>query len=94
MITFKFILLVLSVFIGYFLGYTFTETKLRLAKYKVFQFKAFECRQCLSFHIAWVTSTIFALLFNDWKMMVLGIVFAFLLFLGLVIDEKNKTVNI
>ena len=94
MLAIKFILLVISVFIGYTLGYAFTETKIRLAKWKMFQFKAFECRQCLSFHIAWVSSTIISLLFGDWIMLLIGIGFAFMLFVGLKIDQKNKTVKI
>lgn len=94
MLAIKFILLVLSVLIGYTLGYVFTETKLRLAKWKLFQFEAFQCRQCLSFHIAWVTSTIISLLFNDWMMLLVGIGFALMLFIGLKIDQKRKTVNI
>ena len=43
MLTIKFVLLVLAVDLGYFLGYLFTETKFRLAKYDIFKFKAFEC---------------------------------------------------
>ncbi len=93
MLAIKFILLVLSVFIGYTLGYVFTETKLRLAKWKLFQFEAFQCRQCLSFHIAWVTSTIISLLFGDWKMLLVGIGFALMLFIGLKIDQKRRTID-
>lgn len=94
MLAIKFILLVISVLIGYTLGYVFTETKLRLSNWKLFQFEAFQCRQCLSFHIAWVTSTIISLLFNDWTMLFIGIGFAFMLFIGLKIDQKRKTINI
>lgn len=94
MLAIKFILLVISVLIGYTLGYVFTETKLRLSKWKLFQFEAFQCRQCLSFHIAWVTSTIISLLFNDWMMLLVGIGFALMLFIGLKIDQKRKTINI
>lgn len=94
MIAVKFILLVISVLIGYTLGYVFTETKLRLAKWKLFQFEAFQCRQCLSFHIAWVTSTIISLLFGDWMMLLVGIGFAFMLWVGLKIDQKRKTIDV
>lgn len=93
MLAVKFILLVLSVFIGYTLGYVFTETKLRLAKWKLFQFEGFQCRPCLSFHIAWVTSTIISLLFGDWMMLLVGIGFAFMLWVGLKIDQKRKTIS-
>lgn len=93
MLTVKFLLLIASVLIGYFLGYLLTETKYRLARLRAFQMIVWECRKCLSFHIAWVTSTAISLLFGDWIMMALGIVFAFMLFAGLRIDEKNKFVD-
>lgn len=94
MIAVKFLLLLTSVFAGYFLGYFFTETKYRLARYRVFQMKAFECRKCLSTHIAWVTSTFIATLFEDWYVFIIGLIFAAALFTGLYLDEKNKTIKI
>ena len=94
MITIKFLLLLASVFTGYFLGYLFTETKYRLAEYRIFQFKAFECRKCLSTHIAWVTSTLFATIFEDWYVFIIGLIFAAALFWGLYIDEKERTVSL
>ena len=94
MITIKFLSLLASVFAGYFLGYLFTETKYRLAKYRVFQFKVWECRKCLSTHIAWVTSTLFATIFEDWYVFIIGLIFAAALFWGLYLDEKNKTIKI
>lgn len=94
MIAIKFILLVFSVLLGYTLGYVFTETKYRLARYPLFQFQAFECRKCLSTHISWVTSTFIALLFEDWIMLIIGLIFAAVLFIGLYVDERNKTIKI
>ena len=95
MLAIKFILLLFSVFVGYILGFIFTEDDdFRLSKYRIFQFKAFECRKCLSTHIAWVTSTLISLIFEDWCMLIIGLVFAAALFLGLYIDEKNKTIKI
>ena len=94
MLAVKFLLLVAAVLIGYTLGYVFTETKFTLSKYKLFQFYAFECRPCLSFHISWVTSTLFALLVLDARMIPIGIVFALLLWVGLKIDQKKKTITI
>lgn len=94
MLVFKFILLILSVFAGYSLGYLMTETKYRLGQWRFFQFKAFECRKCLSTHIAWVTSTFAALCLSDWIMLGVGLVFAAVLFVGLYVDEKNRTINI
>jgi len=91
---FKFILLVLSIFIGYTLGYYFTECYKLADKHRLFQFEAFECRQCLSFHIAWVTSTFISLLFEDWIMLVIGIIMAFIMFVGLRIDQHRKTIKI
>lgn len=89
----KFILLVLCVLIAYTLGYVFTETKYDLQKYPLFDFEAFKCRKCLSFHISWVLSTFISLLFNDWVMVIAGIIFASFLFIGLKIDENKRMIN-
>lgn len=89
----KFILLVLCVLIAYTLGYVFTETKFDLQKYPLFDFEAFKCRKCLSFHISWVLSTFTSLLFNDWVMVITGIIFASFLFIGLKIDENKRMIN-
>lgn len=94
MIAVKFLLLILSVLFGYFLGYFLTETKYRLARYDVFKMTVWECRKCLSTHIAWVTSTFISLIFADWYMLIIGLVFASALFTGLYIDEKNKTIKL
>ena len=90
----KFIILIGLVLLAYVLGYIFTETKLDLAKWRLFQFKAFECRPCLSFHICWVLTTFVSLIYMDWIMLIVGIAFAFGLFIGLKIDQKNKTIEI
>ena len=89
----KFIILVLCVLVAYTLGYIFTETKYDLQKYPLFDFEAFKCRKCLSFHISWVLSTFTSLLFNDWIMLVVGIIFAGFLFIGLKIDENKRMIN-
>ena len=94
MLAIKFLLLVFSVLFGYTMGYIFTETKYRLSRWGLFQFQGFECRKCLSTHISWVTSTFISLLFNDWLMLIIGLIFDGFLFLGLYLDEKNKTVII
>lgn len=93
-LTVKFILLIVSVLFGYSLGYILTETKYRLAKHDFFNRKPFSCLKCLSTHIAWVTSTCISLLFGDWLMLLVGLIFAGALFVGLKIDEKKKTVTI
>ena len=90
----KFIILVGLTLIAYVLGFIFTETKLDLAQWRLFQFKAFECRPCLSFHICWVLTTFASLIYMDWKMLIVGIVFAFGLFIGLKIDQKNKMIKL
>lgn len=90
MLAIKFIILVICVLVAYTLGYIFTETKFDLQRYQLFDFQAFICRKCLSFHISWVLSTFISLLFVDFIMLVLGIIFAAFLFLGLHIDEKKR----
>jgi len=94
MLAIKFILLVLSVLIGYTFGWYFTEQYRLADKHPLFQFEGFECRQCLSFHIAWVTSTFISLIFNDWIMLIIGVFFAFMLYIGLRIDQRKKTITI
>lgn len=94
MLSFKFILLIISVLIGYILGYLLTEKYNIASKWEILDFEAFKCRQCLSFHISWVTSTFISLLFGDWIMLLVGIAFAFMLFIGLKIDQRNKTIKI
>ena len=94
MLAIKFIFLVLSIFIGYTLGWYFTEKNRLADKHPLFEFEAFECRQCLSFHIAWVTSTIISLIFGDWIMAVIGIAMAFIMYFGIKIDQKHKTIKI
>lgn len=90
MIAIKFLILVICVLVAYTLGYVFTETKYDLQRYKLFDFKAFQCRKCLSFHISWVLSTFISLLFVDFIMLAFGLIFAAFLFLGLHIDEKRR----
>ena len=94
MLAIKFIILVLCVLIGYTLGFIWTETKYRLAQHPLFQFTAFECRKCLSTHITWVLTTLSACIFSDWLMFIIGLFFAAMLFTGLYIDEKNKTIKV
>ena len=91
MIAIKFLILVLCVFLSYTLGFIFTETeKYDLQQYRIFDFQAFKCRQCLTFHINWVISTFISLLFNDWLMLIVGFVFSFLLYLGLKLDNDKR----
>lgn len=90
MITIKFIILLICTFLGYVLGYVFTETKYDLQRFKIFDFEAFKCRKCLSFHISWVLCTIASTLFEDWIMFCIGILFSIMLFIGLRIDEKLR----
>lgn len=90
----KFILLLLGCFVGYTLGWYFTEECRLSDKHPLFDFEAFRCRQCLTFHITWVTTTLLSLAFGDFLMLAIGIFFAFMIFFGIKIDEKNKFINI
>lgn len=94
MLAIKFIILVLCVLVGYTLGFIWTETKYRLGRYPLFQFQAFECRKCLSTHITWVLTTLASCIFSDWLMFIIGLFFATMLFVGLRINEKNKTIKL
>lgn len=94
MLAIKFIILVLCVLVGYTLGFIFTETKYRLGRYPLFQFQAFECRKCLSTHITWVLTTLASCIFSDLLMFIVGLFFATMLFVGLYIDEKRRTIHL
>lgn len=87
---FEFISLVACVIIAYITGYIFTETRYYLARYPMFRFKAFECRPCLSFHICWVLTTTISLLYHNYLMVVIGVIFSFILFFGLYNDMKKR----
>lgn len=90
----KFLILVGVVLVSYTAGWFFT-TKYDLAsKSSLFRFKAFECRPCLTFHFNWVISTAIGLLFGDCVMILIGVLFSFLLWSGLKIDEKEKTIKL
>lgn len=89
-----FLILVGCTLVAYTLGYILTETKYALSRWSLFKFKAFTCRRCLTFHIGWVSSTAISLYLNDWVMLVCGILFALMTWLGLKIDEKRKTVKL
>ena len=90
---FKFLTLVGAVLVSYTLGWFFTSKFDLASKSSLFQFKAFECRPCLTFHFNWVISTCLAIVFGDWIMFAIGILFSFILWAGLLIDEKEKTIK-
>lgn len=93
MLAIKFTVLVMMILIAYSLGYVLTEVK-PLSRYGLFRFTAFQCRPCLSFHIAWVSETFFSLLFDDWTMAMVGWAFSVMLYLGLRKDENNKVIKL
>ena len=94
MLLIKFIFLLLSMAVGYSLGWYLTERNRIADKHELFKFKAFECRPCFSFHIAWVTATCVSLCFNDFIMVIIGILMALIMWWGLKTDEENKTVKL
>lgn len=94
MVLIKFLLLSLSVFIGLIFGYVLTETRYRIANIPAFNVKPFTCKKCLSFHISWFTAACFSLYLEDFKMLAVGFLFSFILFVGLVIDERERTISI
>ena len=87
----EFILLVFIVLGAYTLGWLLTETKYRLARWPLFQFEAFECRQCLTFHLIWAPSVAFGLYIGSWVVGLVGVLFAFIVWAGIKIDTKKRT---
>ena len=94
MLLLKFWLLMLCGILGYTFGWFFTEEYRLADKHPLFRFKGFECRACLSFHITWVLAVSAALCFSDWIMLMVGVFFAFMIHIGLRLDEKEKTIKI
>ena len=96
MLAIKFLILVLAIIIAFSLGWFLTEPRMfRIAdKWEMFNVKPFTCRKCLSFHIAWVITTFFSLALGDWIMLLVGLFFSIMLFIGLYLDEKSKIVNL
>ena len=94
MLCIKFLILVLVIFLAYTIGYYVVDVCDISTKHDLFRFTAFECRPCFTFHVAWVTSTAISLLFGDFMMLFIGILFAFMTYLGLKHDVENKTIKI
>lgn len=90
----NFLVLVGIVLIGFSLGWALTETKFRLSKWRLFQFEAFECRQCLTFHLIWVPSVAYGLWENSWMTIAVGVLFAFCVWAGIKIDQSKRTKKI
>lgn len=57
-----------------------------------FDRKPFNCRPCLTFHLTWLTSGIFALVFHTWQLIAGGILIAFILF-GILKFINNKKIT-
>ena len=94
MLCIKFLILILVIFIAYTVGYYVVDVWDISSKHGLFKFTAFECRPCFTFHVAWVTSTAISLLFCDFVMLFIGILFALMTYLGLKKDVENKTIKI
>lgn len=94
MLCVKFLILILVIFLAYTVGYYVVDVWYISTKHDLFKFTAFECRPCFTFHVAWVTSTAISLLFCDFVMLFIGILFALMTYLGLKKDVENKTIKI
>lgn len=87
----KFLILTACCALGYFGGWTLTEKWPLSSLGGPFRFTAFECRPCLSTHIAWWTSVLVSLAMGDIVMAVIGVVMALMMLYGLRIDELERT---
>lgn len=90
----KFLILTATAIIGYVGGYYLTEVKPISKLGRLFQFHAFQCRPCLSYHITWYIGVAAALYLADWWMAFFAILFALFLYVGLEIDQEEKTEEI
>lgn len=59
-------------------------------KHLVFERKPFNCRPCLSFHIFWMSTTAYAIVFQYLIFLVAGILSAFILFFTLKYIDNKK----
>ena len=94
MLCIKFLILVFVIFLAYTVGYYVVDVYDLSSRHDLFKFTAFECRPCFTFHVAWVTSTAISLLFGDFMMLFIGILFALLTYIGMKKDIENKTIKI
>lgn len=89
----KFIILIAIILFAYTMGWLFT-IKYRIAEINTFfQFKAFECQKCLTFHISWILTCIISLCFMDFWMLGWGIFLCFGFFFLMYLDEKERFVE-
>ena len=82
------------IFLAYTVGYYVVDVWDISTKHDLFKFTAFECRPCLTFHMAWVTSTDISLLFGALMMLFIGRLLALLTYIGMKKDVENKTIKI
>lgn len=59
----------------------------------IFDRKPFNCSPCLTFHLVWISNTIFALVCQSYKIAIVGFIFAFALFLIVKYIDNKKIVK-
>ena len=89
----QFLVLIAINLLSLAVGYILTN-KIYLPNYSdFFQFKPFRCQKCMTFHIDWIISTFVSLLFNNYIMLIFGLIFSFGLFILLYLDEKERFIQ-
>lgn len=87
----KFLILSACCALGYFGGWFLTEKWPLSSLGGPFRFTAFECRSCLSFHLAWWPAVLVSLAMGDIVMALIGVAMALMVHWGIRIDEREKT---
>lgn len=76
-------------------GWLLTENKyLTIAHIsKKFDKKPFNCRPCLTFHLVWIQSGIYAIIEKSYPIFIIGITLAFIIFGFLYLRNKSKIIK-
>jgi hypothetical protein len=60
------------------------------SRYPALDRKPFNCRPCLTFHLIWILQAIAAILLKSPAFFLIGLCCAFVIFIVLYVDAKNK----
>lgn len=82
------IILITGVVISFILGEKLSIILPRTNSY--FDRKPFNCRPCITFHIAWICTTIGSVIVRSMELFISGIISAFIVFLIVIYIDSKK----
>lgn len=83
-----FILFISINILAFIAGHIFTDGIIELPKW--LDVNPFNCRKCLTTHIAWVLNTLVGLIVGSWLYVVLGVIFAGIIYWLIRNEEKDQ----